>query len=122
MIEINITLIIQACNFGIAYICIRQLLLKPAITYILHAHMQRQELVASVEKKRLLVTHEEQRKKEQWEAWQKEFAARAPRICVEPLKHEHLPSSTFAKPSAEQIKNVSDSVASALVARVNHVQ
>lgn len=120
--EVNSTLFIQIFNFGIAYFCIRYLLLKPAVALILAEREKQHLLTKTIDQHRAQLAHEEQRKKEEWAAWQKEFATHAPRACTTTTQRITMLSTTHQKPSETDIKKAADDIAASLFLRVNHVQ
>lgn len=78
---INITLIIQAGNFVLAYIMIRILLLRPAVNAINEDEATYERAVTSITTQKDRVQLQEERIKERWHSFQKTFLEHEPAVA-----------------------------------------
>lgn len=78
--NINATLIIQACNFFIAYLILRHLFFKPVVAMIRQEQAHLDGLVGQLNDKRKTMLALEQSRQEQWRIAQQEFRNRFPDV------------------------------------------
>jgi hypothetical protein len=75
---INATIFIQAANFGITYLLVRHLLLKPVVATIQEETENQQQLLGQLTTQKLSLASSEQ-ELDLWRNWcRKEFSQRAP--------------------------------------------
>lgn len=106
MIDINVTLLIQAVHFAIAYLLIRTFILKPILQVIYQKERAHNDIISLLNRRKEQVTLQEQEKKQQWRNCQKYFALHTPDLH-HPLLHVYrLPSSAIVQPTftASEIK------------------
>ena len=87
MIEINLTLLIQAFHFLCAYLLIRFLFLKPISRIIYKEEQEHHTVLASLIKQKEQVSAIEQEKKRIWNTCQRYFAAHTPDLHASDLTH-----------------------------------
>ncbi|TET05767.1 hypothetical protein E3J79_04490 [Candidatus Dependentiae bacterium] len=78
---INLTLVVQAGNFLIAYLMIRTLLLRPVIVCIREDDAEYEQAVAKVAKQKEQVKAQEERINERWQAFQETFLEQIPDVA-----------------------------------------
>lgn len=123
--DINITLIIQIVNFIIAYVIIRTLLLRPAVTVI----MQEEEHLALINKS-IDSNNQENKAKEEnmarrWTECRQEVDEHAPEIAQAELSLLLIGGPEMPKISEldhRSIEPMADNVAAELVERMSHVR
>jgi hypothetical protein len=79
--NINITLIVQAINFYIAYKLITKLLLKPAFAILMDEEKQQADLRYDVIAQQGKLANLHKKKKEQWVLFQRNFKSKKPVVA-----------------------------------------
>ena len=77
---INLTLVVQAGNFAIAYIMIRTLLLRPAIVCIDEDDTAYQRALAKIAKQKENLRKKQEHVEKRWREFQKTFLEREPAV------------------------------------------
>jgi len=77
---INLTLIIQALNFFIAYLILRYFLLKPGLQALDQEDTQQANLVMRLEHVRLRMLEKQQQLLANWQEYKKSFARNTPLV------------------------------------------
>lgn len=122
-IKINATLIIQVCNFLIAYSVLRRFLLKPVVRVIEQEKMEMHSLITTVDARRVIVAQKETEKKERWMGYQKEFSSMAPSFLLSEDRYvfKHIsPDFSPEMLSDQMIKTMTANVTRSLMDRVVH--
>lgn len=120
--QINMTLVVQALHFIIAYTMLRRLLFRPVITVIEQETLHTDALVSAIESRTVIVQEKTRDCKERWAHYQKEMRAHVPSIDQYDAIIQHIaPVYTAPYYSPEQIKKVTHTVATALTEKVKHV-
>jgi hypothetical protein len=83
--NINATLLVQVCNFLIAYVLLRILFFKPVVGVIKQDQAHLDGLIGQLNEKRKTVLALEQVKHDQWRNAQQEFVARVPHVASSDL-------------------------------------
>jgi F0F1-type ATP synthase membrane subunit b/b' len=123
--DINITIFVQIINFSIAYLIIRYLLLRPAVSIILQEEDRQAEsnkklhtLESAIKTKEATITHE-------WNSCQQEFDSHAPAV-IEALQALEAQDTESVKdaPSLDKksIEPITESVAQELTERLSNVR
>jgi len=96
---INATMLVQACNFFIAYALLRTLLFKPAIKAIQQEQQEKEHLESRIaeREKKLEQTNEE--KKLAWQKFQEQFSRAAPDV-----KQDYVAHADVEPPSEELLE------------------
>jgi hypothetical protein len=76
--NINFTLIIQACNFIIAYLILRFLFFKPAYHAIEEERSYHQTLSDRIETGQAMLNHLNLEKQQEWQTYQQDFSRSTP--------------------------------------------
>ena len=123
--DVNATILVQIVNFLIAYVIIRHLLLKPAVTVIL----QEEEHQASLDKKLRALEATNKSKEEklssEWATCQQEFKKHAPAVLESQQKTAiESPENLKEAPVLDQktVKPITNDVAQELTERLSHVR
>ncbi|MFI5333125.1 MAG: hypothetical protein ACHQVS_03415 [Candidatus Babeliales bacterium] len=120
--HINMTLLIQAIHFLIAYSILKRLLLRPVFGVIEYETMQSDALVDSIESRTVIVQEKKRDCKERWEQCQQDMRAQIPPIEQQrPIFKDISPTYTTVPYSAESIKTITHNVATALTEKAKHV-
>jgi len=83
--NINATLIVQACNFFIAYVILRMLFFKPVVAALRQDQAHLDGLVGQLTEKRKLLLALEHSRQEQWQQVQQEFSSHVPDVTTTDL-------------------------------------
>lgn len=90
MIDINLTVIIQAFHFFLAYSLIRHFLLKPIAGIIHQQEHEHRDLLADINRQKEQVKIHEQEKKHIWLLCQRYFAKHSPQPGDKEITHFRL--------------------------------
>lgn len=120
--NINATLIIQACNFFIAYTMLRFLFFKPVLAIIRQDQAHLDGLIGQVNEKRKTILALEQSRQEQWRAAQQEFRNRLPDVTS---THLHVfkgiaPEREISFIDDLHIKQLESELTKDIIERVKH--
>jgi len=120
MAFINATLIVQACNFIIAFYIIKYFLFRPIFAIIEAEDILQESLIGAVQEHQLAVMHKEQELVEHWQSLRLQFGQQAPS-----LKREYFvskkPEIIIPVISADQEKEGVITVSKELISQVDHV-
>jgi hypothetical protein len=122
--DINITALIQIVNFSIAYVIIRNLLLKPAVSVIL----QEEEHQAQLDKTFRTLQAKNKSKEEtiarEWGACQQEFHKHAPAVLEAGATVQQDVATIQEVPPLDRkaIEPMTDNVTRDLTERLSHVR
>ncbi len=122
---INITILVQMINFIIAYVIIRTLLLKPAVTVILQEEEHRATLDKSIENIDKANKAKQETMAYQWSVCKQEFGEHAPEISETERVLRTPPAVELpAIPELDKksIEPMADSLAHDLVERISNVR
>lgn len=120
--QINMTLLVQAIHFLIAYSILKRLLLAPVFGVIEHETMQSDALVDAIESRTVIVQEKKRDCKERWEHYQQDMRAQVPSIEQQkPIFNDISPTYIPVSYSAESIKAITHTVATALTEKAKHV-
>jgi hypothetical protein len=78
---VNLTLVVQALNFFVAYLILKYLLLKPAVQAIAAEDAHQQQLVCLVQESHVRIQEKKQEIQQRWRDCQQEFVQNAPAIA-----------------------------------------
>ena len=122
--NINATLIIQACNFFIAYLLLRVLFLKPAVIVLKQEKAQLDGLVSQLSEKRKAIVLLEQTKKEQWHAAQEQFRTNFPDVVSRELYFfQHLtPERNIVCADDHTVKQIENELVAYIAQKVDHAR
>lgn len=123
--DINITILVQIVNFFIAYIIIRHLLLKPAVSVILEKEEQQAQLNKQLRTLESAIKTKTETLSREWNSCHQEFGKHAPAV-VEAQQELAAQGAESVKeaPSLDKkaIEPMTDSVAQELTERLGHVR
>jgi len=112
-------MLVQACNFFIAYALLRTLLFKPAVKAIQQEQQEKEhlnKLIAEREKK-LEQTNEE--KKQAWQKFQGQFAQAAPDVKQDYIAHADVePPEEEKQITDEELERLAEDMSKELVKKV----
>jgi hypothetical protein len=120
---INLTLVVQAFNFFIAYLLIRYVLLRPALGVLDAERAVRRQFLQEIENIKQSLTVKEQERKKRWQECQEYMAQQKPPLEVQDLYifKDITPSLTAAPLDQRDITKAVNAVADALRSQVDHV-
>ena len=120
--QINMTLIVQAIHFLIAYTLLKRLLLRPVFNVIEQETIQMDGLTEAIESRSVIVQEKKRDCKERWEHYQQEMRSAVPPIEQQESIFKNIsPTYTVISYSPDYIKKLSHHVATALTEKVKHV-
>ena len=120
--QINMTLVVQAAHFLVAYAILKRLLLRPVFGVVEHETMQADALVEAIESRTVIVQEKKRDCKERWARYQKQMRAEIPPIeQEEPIFKDISPTYSMTPYPPEQIKTITQNIATALTEKVKHV-
>lgn len=107
MIEINLTLLVQAFHFFVAYLLIRYLFLEPILQIIYQKEKKEHDLIASIARHKQNVAVKEQDKKNIWKHCQRYFISKTPNLHDPELISFSIKAKSISIPtiSDDQIKH-----------------
>ncbi len=119
--NINITLVVQAINFLIAYIIIRFLLFKPVVQELQQEWHEKDALNESIEKGKLAINDKIAIKDDNWRQCRNYFKKHAPKLDYVPAKLEDIPIRVELEISRAQRAALEAEVAELIVKEVERV-
>jgi hypothetical protein len=120
--QINMTIVLQAIHFFIAYILLKRLLLRPVFGIIEQETMQMDALVDTIESRTVIVQEKKRDCKERWAQYQQEMRSHVPAIEHQESVIQHIsPLYTVPHYSPTHSKTVTHDVTRALTEKVKHV-
>lgn len=81
--DINATIVVQACNFFIVYWMLRLLLFKPVITIIEHEQAQENAMLDVIDQQQKSLEIQEKERQRHWYTCQEYFALHQPPLLKE---------------------------------------
>lgn len=122
MAIINVTLLIQAFHFFIAYIMIKNILFKPALLHIQAEDALQESLILTIQERQLLIAHKEQALAAHWQRVREYFAQNAPELKeVHLASFEKIPQVTLSEFEKSSMHEYAQKVSDQLVKKVDHV-
>jgi hypothetical protein len=119
---IDLTLVVQAGNFLIAYLMIRILLLRPVIICINKDDAAYELAVAKVAQQKEQIKSYEERIKKRWEEFQKIFLKQTPDVARVQVEITSLPGMSEMPPIDEKnVRRLADEAAKQLIKKVAYV-
>lgn len=120
--QINMTLVVQAGHFLLAYVILKRFLLRPVFGVIEQETMQADALIETIKSRTIVVQEKTRENNERWARYQQEMRAQMPPIeHYTPLLKDIAPTYTPIIYSPEYIKAITKDVATALTEKVKHV-
>jgi len=121
---INFTLVIQACNFFVAYKVLRILLFKPAVQTLQQERSVQENLLLHIDTTTIMIATREQEKSDQWQQFQQLFVRQIPEITKEELFifKGLTPELRVPLLADEHIQNLEREVTKSIVKRLEHVR
>lgn len=122
--NINATLIIQACNFFIAYLMLRILFFKPVMALIRQEQAQLDGLTSQLNEKRKMIHSLEQSKQEQWRAAQQQFCRHFPDVMASDLSifKNLIIEREIMNLGEQHIKQLEDELVAQIIEKVEHAR
>lgn len=123
MVEINLTLFIQAINFIIAYFILRMFFFRPVIAAIRQEDHEKESLIDTIEQRRIMLEDREKERQMQWRTCQDYFVQHAPVLLSQPIPIKKS-SIKLITPSldSKEIEEYSTVIANDIVQKVRHVR
>lgn len=120
--NINATLIVQACNFFIAYIFLRIFFFKPVVAVLRQDQAHHDGLVGQLTEKRKSLQALEQSRQEQWRHAQQEFSKHIPDVTASDLYifQGLSPQRQVTVLDDIHIKQLEHELAQAIIKKVEH--
>lgn len=120
---VNLTLVVQAVNFFVAYLILKYLLLKPALQAIAAEDAHQQQLVSQVQENHVRIQEKKQEIQQRWRDCQEEFVQNAPAIAHDELVIR-LPVRvlTLEPIHEEKVELRSGELQNELIKKVGHVR
>ena len=119
--NINITLIIQGCNFFIAYMLIRFLLFKPVFAFIKKEWDERDGLNAQITEGKKSVEEKAIISDKQWGQCRNYFSKYAPKLEYLPPELKDVALAAERDLSKDKLCDFENEIARILVEKVDHV-
>lgn len=121
--NINATVIIQACNFFIAYIGLRAFFFKPVLAVIRQDQAHLDGLVGQLNEKRKALLALEQSRQEQWFVSQQEFLNRAPDVTLfQGAFKGFAPQREVSTISDQEMKQLENELVAEIIQKVTHAR
>ncbi len=76
--EINMTLVIQGCNFFVTYVLLRKFLFSPTVKAIYQEQSEHNALIATIQSGKTKIEAKQQEKRQRWQECQQFFVQTAP--------------------------------------------
>ncbi len=120
--NINVTLVIQAINFFIAYWIMRIFLFKPALREIQGEQMQQAKLNTIIRQQEQSITIKEDERQKHWQACRNYFRDNKPFIDLKKLViKEEIPEVPLPIVSKELVDKLVDETQQALMQRIGYI-
>jgi len=122
---VSIALFIQIINFIIAYVIIRTLLLKPAVSEILQEEEHQARLQEAVDNTIKTNKTKEQTLESKWVACKHVFAATSPEVIQTEKELRHISEAEFPglhDADSKEIADMAKDITNDLVERISHVE
>lgn len=122
---ISIALFIQIINFIIAYIIIRTLLLKPAVSEILQEEEHQARLQEAVNNTTQGNKAKEQTLESKWASCKNIFSEKSPEVIQTEKELRTISEAKFPElqePSLKEIESMANRISDNLVERISHVE
>lgn len=123
MIDVNLTLFVQAFNFLIVCLILKHLFFKPAITELQKEEKAKANLESGIDHQQSLLQEKINKKEETWQKYQSHFLKIAPSVKPRPLplfKEEIEPKEIAVTPG--EVEQLTKHIQRALVERMQHVR
>lgn len=119
---LNATLLVQACNFFIAYLIIDRLLLRPTIRVIANEEQERSLLLKEINHEQEIVIQYQERKLHEWQTFQSSFASHIPHLA-EIVSITEMPSMIISQePELHEVKTAIRDLEQFLITRIGNVK
>ena len=102
MIEINVTLIVQAVHFIIAWKFLSYFLFRPLVNVVLEEQSKKDELLLSVEEEQIQIKKLQKDRDRSWALYRKKFQRRVPVLIERSLAFEEIPEKKSLSTISEQ--------------------
>jgi hypothetical protein len=125
MININMTIFIQMANFLIAYVIIRNILLRPAINELTKEEQDNIKTLSIIEQLNHANFAKKDALKNRWASCQLTLQNDAPKVVLaeKSMSIKEIDSSIkVPEPKPETVKTLAGQVAQQLTERLSHVQ
>lgn len=122
--EINITILIQAFHFLIAYLLLRYFLFVPVWRVVTQEQTKQDTLVQAIEDRKNQIALGESKKYERWLSYQSYFARQTPDLeyAVFPIVRHVVYEPPIKKIPAHEKDAYKDELVKQLVSRIAHVE
>ncbi|MFC1842738.1 hypothetical protein ACFLYU_03720 [Candidatus Dependentiae bacterium] len=121
--EPNFTIVIQAINFFIGFIILRQLLFKPAIAYLQGEDKKEEGIAGKISDQKNLLDTKVEKKKKTWKQCQKHFQKSCPAPIVKKIfiLEETRQEPEVAEISDKEVQYLTEHAQKVLVERMQYV-
>lgn len=120
---INFTIVIQVCNFFIAYKIMAKLLFKPTFDALQQERATKNNVQLHINATKIMISNLEKEKQEQWHAFQQTFITQTPHVKQEGLFvlkgiTPQLHVGTLPK---DQVKRLEQEVTHSIIKRIEQI-
>lgn len=123
MISVNLTLVVQISNFLVAYVIVRNLLLRPALDVIEQEEQLQAQALKTIDMYLRSNGAKEDTMSRRWKSCQKEFEDQSPRTAqLKGLKVTRDEKQEFQMPDEKEIEIMTEKLAREIAQEVRHVR
>lgn len=123
MVSVNLTLVVQIANFLVAYVIVRNLLLRPAIDVIEQEQEQAAQDLKTIETYLRSNGAKEDTMARRWQSCQKEFEDHCPHVMhIECGQRARDEQQEFEVPDNKTIETMAEELARKITQEVRHVR
>ncbi len=119
--NINVTLVVQAVNFFVAYWIMRILLFKPALQVIQGEQMQQARLNTIIRQQEQSITIKEDERQKHWQACRDYFRDNKPFIDLTKLVIKEIPEVSVPVVPQELVDKLADETQQALIQKIGYI-
>ena len=119
--NINITLVVQAINFFIAYWVMRIFLFKPALQVIEGEQAQQTRLNTIIRQQEQSITIKEDERQKHWQACRDYFRDNKPFIVLTKLAIKEIPEVSLPVVRQELVDKLADETQQALIQKIGYI-
>ena len=119
--NINITLVVQAINFFIAYWVMRIFLFKPALQVIEGEQAQQTRLNTIIRQQEQSITIKEDERQKHWQACRDYFRDNKPFIDLRKLAIKEIPEVSLPVVRQELVDKLADETQQVLIQKIGYI-
>ncbi len=119
--NINVTMVIQAINFFIAYWVMRIFLFKPALQVIQGEQIQQTRLNTIIRQQEQSITIKEDERQKHWQACRDYFRDNKPFIDLRKLAIKEIPEVSLPVVRQELVDKLADETQQVLIQKIGYI-